>query len=234
MRIEKEPCYVLHRRAFGETSVTLELFSRHHGRTGALARGARQMSPKGGKDTITAGALYLCDLVGTGELMQLRRFEIVETVPAFTGEQGLALMYLNELLIALLARSDAHEALFVNYRNTVRALNCTELAPLLRSFERGLLDEMGYGVDFQADVSGAAVCAALFYRLDANAGFFLSVEGALGVFPGAAILEFDSGRFSKANAGATRRLMRTLITERLSGKTLKSWDMLRDLAQLRG
>jgi DNA repair protein RecO (recombination protein O) len=233
VRIENEPSYVLHRRAFGETSVTLELFTHHHGRVGALARGARQISPKSGKDALNPGALYRCDLIGAGELMQLRRFEIVETAPTFSGEQGLALLYLNELLIALLERNDAHEALFSRYRDLIATFNQADLGPLLRGFERSLLDEMGYGLDFDNDASGDAICEELLYRIDANAGFFLSQAGALGVFSGAAILELGAGRFTKANSGATRSIMRVLISERLGGKTIKAWDMLRDLAKLR-
>ena len=122
VRIENEPTYVLHRRAFGETSVTLELLTKNHGRIGALARGTRQLSPKGGKDVLSPGALYIADLAGTGELLQLRRFEIFETAPAFVGERGLALMYVNELIIALLPRGDAHERLFLHYQNSIQTI----------------------------------------------------------------------------------------------------------------
>ena len=143
MRIENEPTYVLHRRAFGETSVTLELLTKKHGRLGALARGARQLSAKSGKEALAPGALYLADLVGTGELLQLRRFEICEAVPTFVGERSLALMYVNELIINLLPRGDAHERLFLHYQNSIQAIACGDLGAQLRGFERLLLEEMG-------------------------------------------------------------------------------------------
>ena len=234
MRIENEPTYVLHRRAFGETSVTLELLTKNHGRVGALARGARQLSPKAGKDRLAPGALYLADLVGTGELLQLRRFEICETAPAFVGERSLALMYANELIIALLPRGDAHEQLFLHYQNSIQAIACGELGAHLRGFERMLLEELGYGIDFTSDFTGAPINATLCYRLDPNAGFFVTQIGAAGALSGAAILEFDSCCFSKIHNSTTRGIMRALISERLGGKTLKSWDMLRELASLRG
>ena len=233
MRIENEPTFVLHRRAFGESSVTLELLTKNHGRVGALARGARQVSPKRGKDMLGPGALYLADLVGGGELMQLRRFEICESAPAFVGERGLALMYINELVIALLPRGDAHDRLFLQYKNTIQTIAFGELGGHLRGFERMLLQELGYGVDFANDVMGAPIASALWYRLDVNAGFFASHAGATGALTGAAILEFDSCCFSKIHNSTTRGIMRALISERLSGKTLKSWDMLRELGNLR-
>lgn len=233
MRIENEPTYVLHRRAFGESSVTLELLTKSHGRIGALARGARQLSPKGGKDVLSPGALYIADLAGTGELLQLRRFEIFETAPAFVGERGLALMYVNELIIALLPRGDAHERLFLHYQNSIQTIAFGDLGAHLRGFERMLLEELGYGVDFTNDVTGEPINSTHWYRLDANAGFFMTQVGAAGALSGTAILEFDSCCFSKTHNSATRGIMRTLISERLGGKTLKSWDMLRELANLR-
>lgn len=234
MRIENEPTFVLHRRAFGESSVTLELLTKNHGRVGALARGARQLSPKRGKDMLGLGALYLADLAGSGELLQLRRFEICESAPAFVGERSLALMYINELLIALLPRGDAHDRLFLQYKSTIQTIACGELGGHLRGFERMLLEELGYGIDFANDVTGVAIASELWYRLDVNAGFFVSQAGAVGALTGAAILEFDSCCFSRHHNSKTRGIMRALISERLGGKTLKSWDMLRELGNLRG
>ncbi len=233
VRIENELTYVLHRRAFGESSVTLELLTKNHGRIGALARGARQLSPKSGKDVLALGALYLADLGGSGELLQLRRFEICQTAPSFVGERSLALMYINELIIALLPRGDAHERLFLQYQNSLQSVAFDELGANLRQFERVLLEELGYAIDFESDVVGAPIASGVWYRLDPNAGFFITQTGATGAIAGAAILEFNSCQFSKTNNSATRGIMRVLISERLGGKTLKSWDMLRELASLR-
>ena len=41
MRITLEPAYVLHARPYRESSLLLEAFSRDHGRSGLVARGAR-------------------------------------------------------------------------------------------------------------------------------------------------------------------------------------------------
>ena len=70
-RIEGEPAYVLHARAFRETSQLLEVFSAGHGRMGLLARGA-----KGGKGGGRAALLQpftplIVSWQGRGELPQL-------------------------------------------------------------------------------------------------------------------------------------------------------------------
>jgi DNA repair protein RecO (recombination protein O) len=43
-RIQQQPAYVLHPRAYRETSLILEVFTRDHGRAAMVARGAK--SPK--------------------------------------------------------------------------------------------------------------------------------------------------------------------------------------------
>jgi DNA repair protein RecO (recombination protein O) len=233
MRIDNEAAYVMHRRAFGESSVILELFTQNHGRIGAMARGARQFKPKSGKDALSVGALYAVDLAGQGELLQLRRFEIMRTAPPLSGERALAMLYVNELLVALLPRGDCHEALFVSYKNLIEALPMADLASQLRAFERSVLDDLGYGIDFAQDADGQAIAPEQHYRVDVNVGFHLSQAGALGVFSGAAILEFEHGEFSRPNAHATRLLMRNLIGERLHGRSLTSWTLMRDLQALK-
>ncbi|MFO0152303.1 MAG: DNA repair protein RecO [Burkholderiales bacterium] len=41
-RISNEPAYVLHATPYKETSLVLQLFSRHHGRVAAIAKGAKR------------------------------------------------------------------------------------------------------------------------------------------------------------------------------------------------
>jgi len=41
MRVEQQPGFVLHARAWRETSLLVEAFTRDHGRVGLVARGVR-------------------------------------------------------------------------------------------------------------------------------------------------------------------------------------------------
>jgi DNA repair protein RecO (recombination protein O) len=41
-RIADEPAYVLHRYDWSETSLILEVFTRHHGRVALVAKGAKR------------------------------------------------------------------------------------------------------------------------------------------------------------------------------------------------
>ena len=43
-RISVDPAYVLHRYDWGESSLILEVFTRHHGRIALVAKGAKRPS----------------------------------------------------------------------------------------------------------------------------------------------------------------------------------------------
>ena len=229
-RIEQEHCFVLHSRAFGESSLILELLSLNHGRIGALARGARQASKTNGP--IQLGAHYRVDLVGRGELLQWRKAEMLRPAPRLIGQRALSMLYLHELLIALLARADPHEQLFRRYEQLLGELECGEIAPLLRNFERQLLDELGYGIDFENDTSGNPISRTATYRLDPETGFFPSQPGVAGAILGQTISALNIGEFSETDHRPARILMRAIISAHLGGKNLHSWELIRDLAEV--
>jgi len=69
-------------------------------------------------------------------------------LPALSGDALFCGFYLNELLLKLLARDDAHERLFDCYEEALRTLGLgAEEAGVLRGFERELLREIGYALN---------------------------------------------------------------------------------------
>lgn len=229
-RIEQECCFVLHSRAFGETSLILDLFSLNHGRIGALARGARQSGK--GTERIQLGACYRVDLVGSGELLQWRKAEMLRAPPHLLGQRALAMLYLHELLISLLARADPHPPLFRAYERVLSELVSGEIAPILRRFERQLLDDLGYGIDFESDTLGNAIDPRLVYRLDTESGFFPSQPGAAGAILGSTIRALANGQFEPADHRPALLLMRSMISAQLGGKSLHSWELIRELTAI--
>ena len=74
-RVQLDEAYVLHRRAYRETSFLLEIFSKSHGRVSLIARGARKERSQ------TQGLLQpfiplLLSWAGSGELMTLTQVEV--------------------------------------------------------------------------------------------------------------------------------------------------------------
>ena len=148
-----EVCYVLHRRAYRETSLLVEAFSRRHGRVGLVARGVRQRRSRWSGILEPFQPLSL-SWQGRGELGTLTGAESQTRVESFRGRRLYAGFYINELLLRLLARNDPHAGLFDGYQATVRKLAGDNPAdPTLRIFEKYLLASIGYGIitDVDAD-----------------------------------------------------------------------------------
>lgn len=143
-----QPGYVLHQRLYRESSLLVELWTRDHGRLTVIAKGVRK--PRSAQQGLLQPFIpLLLSFSGKTELLTLTHVEMqVEVrVNSLQGECLFAGFYLNELLMTLLPKWDAHPILFAAYEKAVLALHGTILEQkALRSFEQRLLDELGYGV----------------------------------------------------------------------------------------
>ncbi len=242
-RINNEPGFVLHTYPFKETSVVAEVFTRGHGRVALIARGARRPASavRGLMQPFTP---LLLSWFGKSELKTLHA---AEWQGGLLVPQGRALMcgfYLNELLLRLLARGDAHTALYDCYAGTLERLTdvagsseseraaCFER--ILRGFEKGLLAEIGYGATFDVDADGGVA-------IEANARYVFQPErGAVRAagqpgcpVSGQTLLDLASDRFDRpATLAEAKTLMRTLINHTLGAKPLYTRQLLRELTDL--
>ena len=144
-RIADEPAYVLHRYDWSETSLILEVFTRHHGRVALVAKGAKRPTSSFRPVLLPLQPLSLA-FGGDGDIRTLKSAEWVGGHVMPTGEALLSGYYLNELLMRLTARDDPHPALFEVYAAAVRLLASGDPDALqwaLRGFELLLLKEMG-------------------------------------------------------------------------------------------
>ena len=144
-RIADEPAYVLHRYDWSETSLILEVFTRHHGRVALVAKGAKRPTSSFRPVLLPLQPLSLV-FGGDGDIRTLKSAEWVGGHVMPTGEALLSGYYLNELLMRLTARDDPHSALFDVYAAAVRLLASGDPDALqwaLRGFELLMLREMG-------------------------------------------------------------------------------------------
>ncbi|RPE64554.1 DNA replication and repair protein RecO [Tibeticola sediminis] len=144
-RIADEPGYVLHRYDWSESSLILEVFTRHQGRVALVAKGAKRPSSNFRPVLLPLQPLRL-SFGGDAEIRTLKAAEWVGGHVMPTGDALLAGYYLNELLLRLLARDDPHPGLFDAYAATVRALAEPRVdsdPAALRAFELLLLREIG-------------------------------------------------------------------------------------------
>lgn len=178
-RIDGQLAYILHSYPYSETSLILDIFSREHGRLPLLARGARR--PRSAlRGVLQAFQPLELGWFGGGEVRTLAKAEWVGGMPLLGGTALMLGYYLNELLLKLLPRDDAHPALFDCYAQTLQQLaeeqggagNRAAPAPRglgaparLRQFEKNLLGELGYGLLLERDaLSGAPLEAGHLYH----------------------------------------------------------------------
>lgn len=241
MRLTNELAFVLHARAWRETSLLVEVLTREHGRLGVVARGVT--GPK--KHVLRAALQPLqfirLDVDPRGELARLVAAEAIDTAPRLSGDAALAGFYVNELVLRLAPRHDAVPDLFSAYARVRARLDAGEpLAWTLRRFERDLLEALGFGFALDSDADGDAIDAAARYQLDPEQGpLRLRMERGQGernaAATGRALLALaqDHDASPPAEDLASLRLaLRTVLTHHLGARGLKSWDMLSDLGRL--
>ncbi|MFN7154579.1 MAG: DNA repair protein RecO [Acidovorax sp.] len=156
-RISDEPAFVLHSYDWSESSLILEVFCRRQGRVALVAKGAKKPTSNFRPVLLPLQpVLVTYSLTGDGnaDIHTLKGAEWVGGHVMPTGDALLSGMYLNELLLRLLARADPHPALFDAYAGVVRVLASEHgdaLEAVLRSFELLLLREIGLlpGLDAQ-------------------------------------------------------------------------------------
>lgn len=224
-RITLEPAWVLHARPWRDTSLLLEVFTRDHGRVGMVARGVR--GPRGRyRGLLQPLQPLLLSWSGRGELKTLAGCEAAAPVVMLRDEAMLSTWYLNELLLRFLQRDDSHPALFAAYGEAVHGLAGGAPAAL-RLFEKRLLDELGWGADYDrvAD-DGSAVKADREYGFSPERG--VVNDGGLVRVSGATLLALAREEIDGAAVlRESRRLLRAAVDAHLGGQPLRSRELLR-------
>ncbi len=229
MRIEQQPAYVLHARAYRETSLLLECLTRDHGRLGVVARGVRGERARLRRAQLEPFQPLTMDLLLRGEMATLTAVESVGRPAWLSGDAGLAGLYLNELVVRLTGRQDPYPLLFDAYAQTlVRLATGEPLGWSLRRFERDLLDAIGYGLQLLHDSdSGEPLEPDGSYRYLADQGAVACADGHPHALRGSDLLALE-GDDMPDNRGlrALRDMMREIIRFHLGGGELRAWRVL--------
>jgi DNA repair protein RecO (recombination protein O) len=144
--------------------------------------------------------------------------------------------YLNELLVKLLARDDAHPALFDHYVTTLNQLAHNEPAPIvLRKFELALLKETGVAGNF-------AICTTTTRPVEPDQTYVVDPERgprparAADNWPrvsGQTLLDMEREDYAQPAAQTeSKYLMRFLLAHHLAGTPLNTRQILIDLTHL--
>src|SRR5437660_10672642 len=215
-RRDDEPAFVLHTYPYRETSIIVEALTAAYGRVWLVARGARRAGSEL-RGVLQAFQPRSLSWSGAGELKTLVRADWRGGLPLVGGSALLCGFYLNELLLKLLPREDAHPQLFRDYESTLGRLAAgAEQAPVLRQFELRLLSELGYGLPLthEAD-TGAPVDPGTRYYYAFERGPRLKVAEPGRRYPqvrGSTLLALAGLDFAQPDAAAeAKQLMREVL-----------------------
>ena len=227
---ELQPCFVLHRRDYRNSSLLLELFTPGAGRLPAIARGA-----KSGR-AYRAALLQpfrplLVTLSGRGEVKTLGQVEPEGQALQLVGRLLYCGYYLNELLMRLLQRNDPHPDLFAYYLETLRGLsNAKPLDECLRYFEVNLLKQIGYELVLDQEIeTESPVLADNTYDYVIEQGPVRS-SAKSGLIHGRTLLCLHNREaMDPESMTEAKTMMRRILAYYLGDKPLKSRELFRGI-----
>ncbi len=229
-RVDDAVAYVLHRHPYSESSLILELFTREHGNLPVLAKGAKRPN-SALRGTLMLFQPLLATFSGKHEVRTLQRAEWAGGLTPLPPAALLSAYYLNELLLKLLPREDAHPQLFDAYADSLRTLAAGQAPALvLRRFEQILLRELGYAVHFERDASGGALNPDAHYQIHPELGVMEVHTRHTEAWPGRVLLAIAAEKFDEPQVQQqARNLMRMLLNRHLDGRRLKTRQILLDM-----
>ncbi len=231
MRVNLQPAYVIHRRPYRDSSALLDVFTAEYGRISLVARGVRRQSRRGSSAALLQPFTpLLVSFSGRLELKTLVATEPVQGMAALVGDRLFSGMYMNELLVRLLHRNDAHPTLFASYTAALKALGSgTAVDTVLRRFELALLEELGYRLELEVDsVSGQPIQESQRYCYDPGNGLVACGEVTDSpdtAFSGTELLAMASGEFGGPVRLTARQLLREALAVHLGGEPLRSREL---------
>jgi DNA repair protein RecO (recombination protein O) len=225
-RVANEPAFLLHRRPYTESSVLIDLFSRHHGRMVLIAKGARKLKSRWRGSLLPFQSL-IAAWSGRGEVKTVTGIEGVGPSCVLRGKALYCGYYMNELVLRLLHRFDPHEDVFDNYANALARLSTEEdQERVLRIFEKQLLRDLGYGMHLVRDADrGNPIDPGERYRYRPDAGPLQYSETDHHGVPvhGATLLALEEEvEFDERTRRESKRLIRSVLDYHLDGQTLRT------------
>ncbi|MDR1012472.1 MAG: DNA repair protein RecO [Coxiellaceae bacterium] len=230
-KVSLESAYVLHSKPYSDTSLLVELFTKHYGKFTVIAKSARGIKSRF-KGALMPFIPLLVTCSGKSDLKTLQQVEIsgigvnLKNYNIFNG------FYLNELLIRLLPSHEACSSVFDIYQNTLSSFtNVHDMEVALRLFEKCLLVNLGYGLQLDRTYSNEPILAEEQYGFKFGYGFYRSTQEFDAKFSGKSLLALNSGDLvDKSDLKEVKLLLRRVITILLGNNKLKSRDFYKPMS----
>ena len=229
-RVVLEPAFVLHSIPYRTSSLIVDLLTWRYGRVSVLARSARGIKSRfqGKLQVLTP---LLVSFGGRGELKNLNQLELQGKPYVLSGRYLMCAFYLNELLVRLLQKEDPNQTIYELYQQTLIQMEQEQsLEPLLRRFEKQILDILGYGLPLEAEAhTQQPIDPEQWYSYVPDIGFLLDnpVASETVLFKGASLIALNQGVWcDERQLQDAKKLLRQVLARHLGGKPLKSRDLM--------
>jgi DNA repair protein RecO (recombination protein O) len=239
--------FILHRYPYKETSYILETFTRTHGRVAMVAKGAKRNGAN--KYALNAFQPITIDWFGRADLKTLKAAGHNQIYPQLRGSALMAAFYVNELILKLAVKDDAHEVLFDAYNDLIAALSQLtaqltahgrEIEIHLRRFELTMLAELGYALTLEHEAdSTASIDATLNYWYVVEHGPVRHVRGQEIrahepiLLSGQTLCALAEGQLDLATPAEVltqaKQLMRRVINHHLGDRALFTRQLIREM-----
>lgn len=234
----QDQAYVLHSRAYRNTSLIIDVLTRAHGRIGLVAKGAKRGNTPLSSKLQPYLPLFL-EWGGQNELMTLYKAEVdTRSHKPLVGDALYHGFYLNELLQRLLHRHDPHPELFDDYAQCLQALlqNVHRDVPL-RYFELQLLESLGYAMnllhDVRADAPVSPECEYHYLIEQGPVRVSAQVSDGL-IVSGDTLIALATKQLSQERQrNDAKLLMRAVLDHYLGGRPLKARELMQSRKLLR-
>ena len=226
MRVELQPAYVLHSRAYKDTSLLIDVLSADHGRLTLIAKGARKPQKKS-RTALQPFLPMRLSWLGKGSLKTLLSNEPMALAHALKAEKLYSALYMNELLVYLLKEGELIDELYDIYHQTLIDLVSATLIEIpLRRFEFSVLAVLGYGLDFLTEAhTGLPIKKNIEYGYVPGMGFVNAkkISTNITIINGKHLLAIASDQWQeKETLQYAKQLARIALSPYLKGKVLKS------------
>ena len=217
-----EPCFLLHARSFGDTSIIADVFSESSGKISIMAKGAKNPKSKFFGHLLPFSALKIM-VTGKSEMKTLTQIDSNYLSQSVKGPHDLyTYLYVNELMIRLLPKGLANPELYALYSNFVELARSDAINEAsLRIFELDLLDILGYGINFDTDMNeNSEFKDSIIYSYKPERGFYTSTDGY--GFTAEEISLIKNRNVQEIDKRKLKQLAEMAITACLDGRELSS------------
>lgn len=227
MRVELEPSYILHTRAYRETSMLVYALTYQHGIVHMISRGARK---KGNNNLQPFTKMYL-SWSGKGDLVSLNKIEHDSSSYTNNFRAQVQCFYIHELIMKLIPSMSPAPELFGLYEDTLRAMiKAPQDEKVLRQFELQLLSIMGHPLQMKFDyINDELINNDIMYRYDPDMGPTQVVDnsGRWNIVEGSLLNQLEENKFTRENLPQAKKFLRGVMQHYLQGKPLMTRRLLK-------